>query len=96
MTEETENLMLGQLREIRAKLDGLDRLETRLAATDVRVDKIDRGLDSFRALMSDTVGLAGAASRRAKQAEAKAAQALDWQDNFDGEMERLEKKLPKN
>jgi hypothetical protein len=96
MTEDAENIVLVQLREISARLDGIDaccvRMETRLG----KIDKLDHDNEALRSQLNTIVELAGAATRRARAADAKAAQALNWQENFDTEMERLEKKLPKN
>jgi hypothetical protein len=58
MTEETENLVLIELREIRAKLEGLDRLEARF-------DKMDKGFETLRFQRTHTCGMAGMANTQA-------------------------------
>jgi hypothetical protein len=96
MTEDAENIVLVQLRGIRIRLDGIDaccaRMETRLG----KIDKLDHDNETLRSQLNTIVELAGAATRRARAADSKAAQALDWQENFDAEIARLEKKLPKS
>ncbi len=96
MTEEAENIVLVQLREIRDKLDGIDGCCTRMESRLGKIDKLDHDNEALRSQLNTIVELAGAATRRARAADAKATQALDWQESFDTEMARLEKKIPKN
>ncbi len=86
MADEAESMIVVHLRSIDAKLEAFEN----------RFDRMDADHAAFREQVTHFGGLAGVASRRARQAEAKSDQALDWQENFDAEIERLEKKLPKN
>ena len=79
--------------EIRGDLAAIRR---DVAAVRAKTDKLDHDNETLRSQLNTIVELAGAATRRTREADAKATQALDWQENFDAEMERLEKKPPKN
>ena len=62
MAEVIESLVLVRLREIRAKLVGLDRLEGRF-------DKFEKVFDTLRLQLTHTFRLAGMANTQALRAE---------------------------
>ena len=73
MTEETENLVLVQLRDIRSKLEGLDG---RFARMEQRFDNMDKGFETLRFQLTHTFGIAGMANTQAIRADEKADDAV--------------------
>ena len=76
MTEETENLVLVHLREIRAKLESHD---VRFSGLEARLDKMDKGFETLRFQLTHTFGLAGMANTQALRADERADDAITLQ-----------------
>ena len=67
MAEEPENLVVVQLREIRATLS---EHSSRFDRVDERFDRIDRRFDDFHMLVSHALGLATANQLKTRELEA--------------------------
>ncbi len=70
MPDEPENLVLVQLREIRAKLDKLDALERSM---DRRFDLIDKRFDEMRSYVYYSLGLGTANQLKTAELEGRIA-----------------------
>jgi DNA anti-recombination protein RmuC len=64
MIEETENLVLIHLREVRAKLEGFD---TRFGGVEARLDKMDKDFETLRFQLTHTFGMANTQALRADE-----------------------------
>ena len=83
MTEETENLVLIQLRDIRAKLETFE----------ARFDKIDKDHDTFRFQLTHTFGIAGIANTQAYRADEKADDAPTLHQRMNEYMAEAERRV---
>jgi uncharacterized protein YdcH (DUF465 family) len=74
MAKDPENLLLVQLREIRAELE---RMSTKLEAHDKRFDKIDERFDGLDHKLTHVFGFAAMASLGSKHAETKVSDVAE-------------------
>ena len=86
MADETEHLVLVQLREIRVKLEALDRLENRM-------EKIEKGFETVRFQLTHTFGLAGMANTQAMRADEKADDAVTLYKRADERLHDVERRV---
>jgi hypothetical protein len=93
MANETDNLILTQLREIRAQLNKLDEHDKRFDAIDRRFDGIDKTLETLKFQMTYTYGAAGLAGVNSLGAEAKADAALKRLDANDNDLAEVKRRL---
>ena len=74
MAEEPDNLILVQLREIRSKLEKLEKLdvlERRFDAMDRRFDAMDKRFDEMRTYVYYSLGLGSVNQLKAAELEAR-------------------------
>ena len=90
MTEETTNLVLVQLREIRGKLE---TFEARFDKMDGRFDKMDKDHELFRFQVTHTYGHAGMANTQAMRASDMADDALTLQKRMDERLHAVERSV---
>jgi hypothetical protein len=90
MANETDNLILAQLREIRATLTDHGK---RFDAIDRRFDGIDKTLETLKFQMTYTYGAAGLAGVNSIGAESKADAALKRLDANDNDLADVKRRL---
>jgi hypothetical protein len=92
MASELDNLMVANLREIHAELQGL---AGKLAAHDQRFDRIDKRLEGFQHLVNHALGLATMNATRMRAQEARHDASEAWRRDMDERLDRLERRLRK-
>jgi hypothetical protein len=90
MTEETENLVLVQLHDIRVKLESVDGLCARIEA---HIDKMDKGFETLRFQLTHTFGMAGMANTQALRADEKADDAITLHRRTDERLNDVERRV---
>lgn len=90
MAREPDNLVLAQLREIRADIG---QIKTKLEEHDRRFDKLDKDNETFKYQLTHTFGLAGMANLQSQLAREKADEALERQKRMDAQFAEIERRL---
>jgi hypothetical protein len=92
MAQEPDNLVLAQLREMRAQLQGIT---AKLEQHDQRFDQIDRRFDDFHLLADHALGLGMVNQNRARELEARHDLADTWQQRAEERFDQIERRLAK-
>jgi hypothetical protein len=92
MESDLDNLVVANLREIHAELQGI---AGRLAEHGQRFDKLDRRIEDFQHLVNHSVGLATMNATRMRALEARHDASEAWRRGMDERLDRLERRLGK-
>ena len=90
MASEMDNLVLVQLREIRAQIGSLDGKVSKL---DTKISDLGREFDTFKYQLTHTFGLAGMANLHAQQADGKADTVANRQTRLELQVSDLDRRL---
>jgi hypothetical protein len=92
MASETDNLVVANLREVHAELQGI---AGKLAEHDRRFDRLDKRLEDFQLLVNHALGLATMNATRMRALEARHDASEAWRRGMDDRLDRLERRLGK-
>ncbi|HEY1245694.1 MAG TPA: hypothetical protein VGF29_12790 [Hyphomicrobiaceae bacterium] len=97
MAYEPDNLVLLQLREIRATLAGhssrFDRIEERFGKIDKRFDRIDKRFDEFHLLVGYTLSVSQTSYLKVQEFEQRHELSEGEQRRMSDRMEDVERRL---
>ena len=97
MANESDSLVLAQLREIRATLAGhsarFDRIDERFVQIDRRFDQLDKRFDDFHALVNHTLGLSTTNYLRLREFDQRHELGEGHQRRMDERMDEIERRL---
>jgi hypothetical protein len=92
MAQEPDNLVLIQLREMRAQLNGMTG---QLQAITAKLEEHDRRFDDFQRLANHALGLGMVNQNRTRESEARHDFADTWQRRAGERFDRIERRLAK-
>ena len=92
MTQEPDNLVLVQLREMRGQLNGITG---KLEAITAKLEEHDRRFDDFHLLANHALGLGMVNQNRTRELEARHDLADTWQRRAEQRFDQIEHRLAK-
>ena len=95
MADEPENLVLVQLRDIRAKLGEIDELKRRFDLVDKRFDRLDKNFDEMRVYVNHALGLGTMNDLKARELDARVEAGEALSRRLDERFKDIEHRLSK-
>ena len=92
MADDPNNLVLVQLRDIRGKLDALEK---RFDAHDKRFDRLDKHADEMRQYVSHALGLGAMNEMKAREMDARLEMGEALSKQIDERFKDIERRLTK-
>ena len=93
MAEVPDNIVLVQLREIRAKLESIGRIEKKLDEHDKRFDRLDEHFEEMRLYVNHALGLGTVNDLKAREIDARQKAEAERRRRLEDRFDDVERRL---